>query len=480
MKIKQILPMSLSIIGILVLASSLLTQKVNSMLDETNFWVEHTYQVKAELKQLEKILVDAETGQRGYIYSGDPTFLRPYNNTVSVIDDQIKLLFNKVADTPTQIDNLRNLKVLSDQKMEDLKATIELKKSGQEEILKQWVTSGRGMQIMDQVREQIDIMFVEQNNLLEQRKDSVERVKNIHLWINWGGFAIIILLSLTTYVIVHNIVLIPVQSIVKAINKSTQEIMVTVQNHETQISAQAGAVNQTTATMDELGTSFQNAFAQVANSSQSATQALATSENGNQTVQETLAGMHNLSGRMNGISEQINLLANQAGQIGTIAGLVGTLANQTNMLALNSAVEAVRAGEHGKGFTVVSAEIRKLAEQSKQSADKINTLVGDINQAIHQTVFSSENGKMAVAESVVIVGKTASAFEGINDAIANVVDNSQQVTVNIQQQNVAIQQVVEAMNSIKETSYSIVAGITQTKSEVDRLKEIAVQLQQMI
>ncbi|MCW6037810.1 CHASE3 domain-containing protein [Spirulina subsalsa FACHB-351] len=480
MKIKQILPMSLSIIGILVLVSSLLTQRVNKLLDETNFWVEHTYQVKAELKQLEKLLVDAETGQRGYIYSGDSTFLRPYNNTINVLDDQINLLTEKIANTPSQISNLQNLKLLSDQKMEDLNATIELKQSGQEEALRQWVTSGRGMQIMDQVRDKIEIMFAEQNNLLAQRQASVERIKLIHFWVNWGSFIIIIALSFGTYTIVHNIVLVPVQSIVKEINQSTQEIMFTVDNHEAQISAQAGAVNQTTTTMDELGRSFQNAFTQVSNSSQSATQALATSQNGNQTVQETLVGMQNLSSRMNGISEQINLLASQAGQIGTIAGLVGTLANQTNMLALNSAVEAVRAGEHGKGFTVVSAEIRKLAEQSKQSADKINTLVGDINKAIHQTVFSSENGKMAVSESVVIVGKTASAFEGINDAIANVVDNSQQVTVNIQQQNVAVQQVVEAMNSIKETSYSIVAGITQTKSEVDRLKEIAVQLQQMI
>ncbi|MGD1717232.1 methyl-accepting chemotaxis protein [Dapis sp. BLCC M172] len=92
------------------------------------------------------------------------------------------------------------------------------------------------------------------------------------------------------------------------------------------------------------------------------------------------------------MAQQITRLSEQTNQIGNISQLVGDLANQTNMLALNAAVEAVRAGEHGKGFGVVASEIRKLADESRKSAEKIYTLVADIQTSINSTVLATEAG----------------------------------------------------------------------------------------
>ena len=95
---------------------------------------------------------------------------------------------------------------------------------------------------------------------------------------------------------------------------------------------------------------------------------------------ESLEGMFVLEEKVDAIAEKIVNLSTQASQISNVSQLVIDFANQTNMLALNSSVEAVRAGEHGKGFALVANEIRKLADQSQQSADKINNLVSNIQR----------------------------------------------------------------------------------------------------
>lgn len=106
--------------------------------------------------------------------------------------------------------------------------------------------------------------------------------------------------------------------------------------------------------------------------------------------------MSTLKDKVNALAEQILHLSEQTQQIGGISELVGNLANQTNMLALNAAIEAARAGEHGKGFGVVAGEIRKLADQSKKSAEKINALVTDIPGAINTTVIVTDEGTKTV------------------------------------------------------------------------------------
>ncbi len=90
---------------------------------------------------------------------------------------------------------------------------------------------------------------------------------------------------------------------------------------------------------------------------------------------------------------KLSVLSEQIGQIYNITNLVGDIANQTNMLALNAAVEAARAGEQGKGFAVIATEIRKLADQSRKSAERINNLVTDIQNATNTTVIVTDEGK---------------------------------------------------------------------------------------
>lgn len=265
-----------------------------------------------------------------------------------------------------------------------------------------------------------------------------------------------------------------------SIAASTAEIVVTIEQQERNASRQATSVNQTTITIDELGASSQQSAEQANSAALGAKQALTLAGAGSQAVERTMKGMATLQEKVVGIAEQIARLSEQTKEIGSISGLVGELANQTNMLALNAAVEAVRAGEHGKGFTVVASEIRKLADQSKRSTEKINTLVNDIQSTINATVTVTREGTKTVEDGVRIAQETSAAFTGVEDAVNNIVLNSQQISLNVNQQAIAIQQVVTAMNELNIAARETASGIGQIRVGTKQLNQSAQDLQTIV
>lgn len=267
---------------------------------------------------------------------------------------------------------------------------------------------------------------------------------------------------------------------VNAIASSSTQIASTIEEQERSATQQASAVHQTTSTMDELGASSRQSSEQAEMSVIGAQKALQKAEEGTDAVEKTLEQMTELKQKVEAIAQQILHLSQQTNQIGSISAVVSELANQTNMLALNAAVEAVRAGEHGKGFGVVASEIRKLADASKKSAEKINVLVSDIQKAIDSTVIVTTEGTKTAEEGEIIVQKTASAFAGVTEAIDNVFISSQQISLNAKQQAVAIQQVVEAMNALNTAAVQSANGITQTKIGTQKLSEAALNLKSVV
>lgn len=210
------------------------------------------------------------------------------------------------------------------------------------------------------------------------------------------------------------------------------------------------SVNEVTATMDELAASSTATAEQALAVAQEAQQVQALSSEGIASVDRTQQGMSVLQEKVEAISSQIQQTQNLTGQIGEISRTMRDFASQTNMLALNAEIEAVRAQEHGKGFAVVAGEIRKLADQSKTSAERINTLVADIQKAILSAVRVTNEGILTAQSGATIALETAEAFKGVADAINQIVALNQQIALTAKQQDIAIQQVVSAVNSIND------------------------------
>lgn len=183
-----------------------------------------------------------------------------------------------------------------------------------------------------------------------------------------------------------------------------------------------------------------------------AKEALTSAGEGGDAVEETLETMRHLKESVEAIAGQIALLDDSAVEIGSITRLVKDFADRTNMLALNAAVEAARAGEYGKGFSVVAGEIRKLANQSRLSASKINTQLSKIQTAIDVTAIATDGSIKNVNLGVNVAEKTTWALMEVRQAINEVVSSSQEISRSTGEQAAAIQQVVTAINSIDEAT----------------------------
>ncbi|HBL62846.1 MAG TPA: methyl-accepting chemotaxis protein [Cyanobacteria bacterium UBA8803] len=305
---------------------------------------------------------------------------------------------------------------------------------------------------------------------------SVNSLKIVAALIILGSLAAVLPLGIVRSRHLSNLI----KHLVHAISTASQQIFSTLEEQERVASQQAASVNETTTTMDELEASSRQSAEQAKAAVAAAQQALQLTQGGTQAVGETLEGMFTLEKKVGAIAEQIVRLSEQANQIGSISQLVSDLANKTNMLALNSSVEAVRAGEHGKGFSVVANEIRKLADQSQRSAEKISLLVSEIQGAINSTVMVTDEGTKTVTAGVQIAKKTDQAFTGVADAVNKVVLNNQQISLNLKQQVDAIQQVVQAMESINQGAKETAIGINQTKVGTQQLNETALNLQEMV
>jgi methyl-accepting chemotaxis protein len=258
------------------------------------------------------------------------------------------------------------------------------------------------------------------------------------------------------------------------------QISNTVELQERLLSEQADSVKQTTTTIEELGSSSMQSAIKAENSASEAQKALNLSESGSLTVNRTIDGIVELRSKVEEIASKIMQLSEQTGQIATISDLVADIANQTNMLSLNAAVEAARAGEQGKGFAVVAGEVRKLADQSKKSAEKINTLISEIQSSINNTVMVTDEGTKTAALGINLAADTAEAFAGIEKAINSVFANTQDISASSKQQAITVQQAVAAINAINLGAQETASGVAQVKLATNDLVNTSQQLQAIV
>ena len=295
----------------------------------------------------------------------------------------------------------------------------------------------------------------------QRQNDALDHLINT-VWIGTGAtiFCSILLgISLITLIFKR------INQEASQILQASQELVNIMESQERVTVQQASSVNETTASMDELGASSRQSAEQASTAATGANQVLLLA-GGYQKASVETGNNFSLKIKMEQLQQQIMRLSEHLGKIYSITNVVTDLASQTNMLALNASVEAARAGDSGKGFGVVASEICKLADQSRKSAEKISSIVTDIQSATNLTIRVTEEGSKSV--------------EDIVYAINDVAINLQQISLNTQQQSIAVEQVVDAMNNLNFVSTEMATSINQTKQGVQKLNETAKNLQTLV
>jgi len=480
LKLEPVLRLGFGITLSLMLGTGLVAWGTVRKLEEANAWVDHTHTVISHLKSLEKAVVDTETGQRGFLIANQEEFLDPYRNGRMAVEETLEQIRALTADNPVQQANLDALERLVDAELAELEVSIAQQRAGNEEAILERFQAGEGKRKMDAVRSAISMMVREEEALFDMRSADTEIASRLAAWAIFGGTSGAIGIGLLVLLFISREAVRPIDAISSNLDRSSVEIAAAVEEQERNAQNQAAIANQTTTTMDELSASSRQSAEQAEAAASGARDALALSEGGTQAVANTLERMDALREKVAEIAAQIGNLDRQATQIGSISDLVSELANQTNMLALNAAVEAVRAGEHGKGFSVVSSEIRKLADRSKESADRINALVRNIQVAIKTTAIATDDGTQTVEAGVHIAEETSRAFSGVTEAVTNIVLNSKQISLNTQQQATAIRQILTAMTDLNQAARENATGIGQVKEGTHSLKDAAAQLKTIV
>ena len=271
-----------------------------------------------------------------------------------------------------------------------------------------------------------------------------------------------------------------ITDVVRTVVSASSEMAATVEQQERSLSQQAASISESTAMMEQLSRSAQRSAEQAQSAQDQAQHVLQLAKDGEVVVDRTLERTTQLQQRVAGLVEQMDNLNQQIRRIGTISSLVSDLANQTNMLALNASVEAVRAGDAGRGFAVVASEIRKLADQSRHSAEKIDGLVEMVQSAINTTSSLAQDSSSAVGDTTGFAHQTAEKFMGVKDAIQKIAVGSQQIAANAQQQARAIEQLTEAMTALDCGANETASSISQTRAGSRHLNDAAVSLQKMV
>ncbi len=251
------------------------------------------------------------------------------------------------------------------------------------------------------------------------------------------------------------------------------QILLTMQQNEQRVSQQAIAVTQLSATTHELGTSVHLIAQQAQSATTQSEEALRISAMGKQVIQETLLGMEALKNHIAIIAHHLQHLNEQTQQIDNITDMVTDFVNETKILAMNAAVEAVRAKEHGKGFSILAIEIRKLADESKRSTARIIALNHEIRQATHATVQATTHGKQSVEQWTHASQHATNAFLGVTEALEQSSNRGEQIALNINQVKTGINQVIDAITILNNGFKESVDEIKQNKQGMHQLNIVA-------
>ncbi|WP_054991059.1 methyl-accepting chemotaxis protein [Pseudomonas coronafaciens] len=495
--------------------------------DATNNNV-HTYQVLSDAQLALEQLINIETGMRGFVIASKDTFLEPLVAGQRRFAEELDSLKRLTSDNAEQQRRLATLGETQKRWMdEDINPIIALRRdltarNMPDDELDARITSGADKAKMDGMRAILSEISAVENKLLVVRTQDMVDAKHLAIMILiCGGLAAAVLagilatllgrsttarlqLAIDAATAIANGKLDTVidtsshdelpkafdrmqnrlREMIHQISQAANQLVVAVQQISGASEQLSGAIQEQStsasmmaATIEELTVSIHHVSENADEAHQLASRSGQQSKDGAQVIESTLSSMNGIAKTVQLSSTQVAGLGQHSEHISSIISVIQGIADQTNLLALNAAIEAARAGEQGRGFAVVADEVRLLAQNTGKSTKEIAGMIEKIQAGVRETVESMRSGVQEVNQGVEMAGTAGQAIIEIRDSSSKVLQVVDQISFALREQTVASQDVarnVERSAQMAEQNNMSVQELLKTSGG---LKSLAASLQ---
>ncbi|HWG58121.1 MAG TPA: methyl-accepting chemotaxis protein [Candidatus Acidoferrales bacterium] len=239
-------------------------------------------------------------------------------------------------------------------------------------------------------------------------------------------------------------------------------------------------ITNTSSAVEELTVSMKQVSNNAEASAEAARRALDAAEQGNRAVRDTLEGMQRIRSSVQATAKKIKSLGDRSLEISEIINVINDITEQTNLLALNAAIEAARAGEAGRGFAVVADEVRKLAEHSRSATKDIAALIKAIQAETNEAVVVMEEGTREVEVGAGLADQAGKALEAISSVVRQSAELVQEISLASKQQVRGTEGVANAMQIISGITRQTTQGARQAASTVGNMVKLSEQLNEAL
>jgi methyl-accepting chemotaxis protein len=442
-------------------------------LTRTSYAVAHTHEVLEHVAGVLSEMKDAETGQRGFLITGDEMYLEPYQRGIGSVGKLMTELRQLTVDNPSQQRLLDETEPLVATKLAALKRALEARRSGGFEAAQKVIVTGTGKKIMDDLRQVLAKMEHEERELLKRRAEDVEvAASSARSTIMLGTlFCLLLVTAIGTFL--SRTLTAQIAGAVRNVEGSSTELQAAATQQATGARESATSMNEITTTISELLATSRQIAESAQRVAQIAEQTAVAARSGDGTVQKA-------NDSISGIRRQVDLivghmldLGKKSQQIGSVLDIVSELAEQTNILAINATIEAAGAGEAGKRFAVVADEIRKLADRVAGSTKEIRTLIEDVRSAVNTTVMTTETGSKSVDAGSKQFGDVTSSFKHIASLVGTPTEAAREIELSTKQQMTAVEQVNLAIGHVAQATRETEASSGQTLQAVSQLTSVS-------
>ncbi|MFN9929730.1 MAG: methyl-accepting chemotaxis protein [bacterium] len=271
-----------------------------------------------------------------------------------------------------------------------------------------------------------------------------------------------------------------VASTTRNVAAASTEIAASAEQMSTGMKSQQEQTQQVSAAIEEMSASVVEVAKKSADASQFAENSGKDAHDGGEVVQQTVVEMKGIAQQVNESAGAVSSLGKKSEQIGQIIGVINDIADQTNLLALNAAIEAARAGEHGRGFAVVADEVRKLAERTQKATEEVAQSIREIQAETTTAVSKMQAGTTKVTAGVELAASAGSALSKITASSQNLRAMVQSIAAAAEEQSAASGEIAKNVERINAVTRESTQGATQSASAASQLSAQAETLQQLV